>query len=124
MDGVMSLIVIIILYGWPLLIGLGCFIGTPSVKIKSGMLGVLKGYICLLIAISFSWLATVFIEESVIPHAHSLECLNRLESCNMELLSLGEWIEQWNFVLLEVCAVLASVVWGMKQVKHLTRTAI
>ena len=124
MDGPMSLLILLTLYGWPLFIGLGCYIGSSSAKVKAGLLGVLKGYICLLVAISLSWLATMFIEGFVTPHAHSTDCLNRLGSCNMGLLSLGEWIEEWNFVLLEVSAVSVAILLGIKQVKHLTRTAI
>ena len=122
MDGAMSVLSILILYGWPFLVGIGCYVGSTTTKIKSGLSGLLKGSVCLLLAISLSWLATAFSETWVMPQANSLECMVGLDSCTMVLLDLGDWIETWNFILLEICAVLVAVNLVMKQVKHLTKT--
>ena len=64
----------------------------------------------------------VLIRKGFDPFNFCLGCLIRLDSCYIELLSLGEWIEKWDFVLLEVCTVIVAVFWGIKPIKHLTRT--
>ncbi|MCP4595327.1 hypothetical protein [Neptuniibacter sp.] len=118
----MPVSILLCLYGWPFLVGLGCYLGIASAKVRSGFLGLLKSYFCLLVAISLSWLATLFIEVWVIPHSISAECVSRLDSCNITLLEFGDWLETWNFIVLEISAVMASIVLAVKQVKNLTKT--
>jgi len=110
---------ITLLYGWPILIGLFCLVISRTQKVKTGVYGIITGYVCLLSALMLLWLTSVFTESIIAPHAYSAECVTRSDSCNLTLLEIGDWLEQWSFVFFEILGFLAALALSYRKVRQL-----
>ncbi|MBN0989488.1 hypothetical protein [Amphritea pacifica] len=104
------------LYAWPLLIGIGCFLFSSHWRVKSFSLGILKGFVCLLVAVVLSWLCNLYLEQWVVPYSTSTECIEASPSCSQWILRFGEWLDDWSFIILEILAVIGAVFIAMRQV--------
>lgn len=76
-------------------------------------------WICLLSALMLLWLTSVFTESIIVPHAYSAECVTRSDSCNLTLLEIGDWLEQWSFVFFEILGFLAALALSYRKVRQL-----
>lgn len=112
-------LLLITLYGWPIVIGLFCLVVSRTQKIKTGIYVIITGYVCLLSALMLLWLTSVFAESVIVPHAYSTDCVTRSDGCNLTLLGIGDWLEQWSFLFFEMLGFLVALALSYRKVRLL-----
>nr|BBJ03362.1 hypothetical protein YBY_12100 [Marinobacter nauticus] len=116
-DEVVPILIIGLMYGWPILVGVLCFIRADILKGKAALGGILIGAGCLLAAVVTSLLIVLAIESWVVPVSNSPECIGGLPSCPTWLLQIAEIIDDWHFLVLEVAAIVVAVWLSLRRLR-------
>jgi len=110
-------IVIIMLYGWPILIGVGCFIVSSRQKVLSFIFGTLKACLCMFVAALLSGVMHFGLESWLVTYSNRIQCIERTPECDLWVLYLGDWLTDWQFIVLVVLAFICAVILAVKQTK-------
>ena len=103
------------MYGWPILIGLMSFTLARTNKARAGVACFLIAIVCLAVATLLSAAIAIGLEFWVVPVANSHACLTGERSCPNGFLKTAEVINDWHFLLLEVLAVVCSILFSIRQ---------
>ncbi len=108
-DEAVPILVVGLMYGWPILIGILCFMRADTSKTKEALVGALVGAGCLLAAVVSSLVISLALENWLVPVSNSPECIGGLSDCPAWLLQIGELINDWQFIVLEGAALIVAV---------------
>lgn len=109
MDYFQPVLIVGLMYGWPILVGILCFARVEKSKAKAALLGTGIGAGCLLAAVVASFFIVLAVENWIFPVSSSPACIGRASECPLWLLQIGEVIVDWQFVALEGAAFVGAV---------------
>lgn len=117
MDYVVPVLIIGLMYGWPILVGFLCLVIANKSKPKAALVGTLIGAGCLLAAVGLSFFSILAVETWIAPVSNSRECIGGFSDCPTWLLQAGEVILDWQFLALEVVAILVAVWLSLRRLR-------
>ena len=116
-DEIVPILIVGLMYGWPILIGALCFIRADSSKGKAALGGTLIGAGCLLAAVVGSLLIVLAIESWIVPISNSPKCIGGFPECPAWLLQIGELINDWQFLVLDGAAIIVAVWLSLRRIR-------
>lgn len=121
MDYFMPILVVGLMYGWPILVGVLCFARAEKSKAKAALLGIGIGVGCLLAAVVVSLLIVLAVENWIVPISNSSGCIGGAAECPLWLLRIGEGVIDWQFLALEGAAFVGAVWLSLHQLRPLNK---
>jgi len=117
MDYFMPILILGLMYGWPIIVGVLCFSRAEKSKAKAALLGTGIGAGCLSAAVVVSLFIDLAVENWIVPISNSPGCIGGTYECPLWLLQIGEVVIYWQFIALEGAAIMGAVWLSFRQVR-------